>query len=89
MERGRSSVQRLMKAERWPAKQVICWRVVAFLFSFLFCGPPTDEASAPNKRRRLEWCTSMLQRLGETKRPHSGTSLARLTLLAVPRPFFS
>ena len=26
----------------------------------------------------FEWCTSMLQRLGEAKRPHSGTSLARL-----------
>ena len=31
-----------------------------------------QHLTAPNRRRRLEWCTSMLERLGEAMRPHSG-----------------
>ena len=47
-----------------------------------------QNLTAPNKRRRLEWCTSMLQRLGEASRPHSGASHARHTFLSVSEPFF-
>ena len=36
-----------------------------------------QHLTALNKRRRLEWCTSMLERLGEAT--HSGTTLARHT----------
>ena len=35
-----------------------------------------QHLTALNKRHHLEWCTSMLQQLGEAKRPHSTTSLA-------------
>ena len=31
-----------------------------------------QHLTALNKQHRLEWCTSMLQRLGEAKRPHVG-----------------
>ena len=65
--------------------------------------PGSFYRSALNKRWRLEWCTSMWQWLGETKRPHSGTSLAshsfsrssktfsalfRATLQTIFTPFF-
>ena len=33
-----------------------------------------QHLTALNKRRRPEWCTLMLERRGETKRPHAGTS---------------
>ena len=38
-----------------------------------------QHLTALNKRRHLELCTSMLQSLGEAKRPHSGISRARHT----------
>ena len=31
VERGRNSVQEYMKAEHWPAKQVICVEILVFL----------------------------------------------------------
>ena len=46
-----------------------------------------QHLTAPNNQRRLEWCTSMLQRLGEARRPHSSTILARHTLISVSGPF--
>ena len=66
IERARSSVQKLMKAEHWPAKQVIC---VEFLLSlpFLFCGPPTGEESAPEGAEQAAAWSGVLQRLREAK----------------------
>ena len=52
----------------------------------LFCGSPTSEESALDGAEQ-EWCTSLLQRLGEAKRPHFGTFLARHTFLEVPTSF--
>ena len=46
IERGRSSVQEYMKAELWPAKQVICVEILVFLCLSYFFGPPTGEESA-------------------------------------------
>ena len=62
IERGHSSVQEYMKAEHWPAEQVVCGTILVFLCQY---------CSALNNRRRLEWCTSMLERLGATKRPRT------------------
>ena len=64
-ERSRRSVQRLVTAKHWPAKQVMCVEI-------LVSQVKKQHLTAPNKRPRLEWCTSMLERLGEAKRPHSG-----------------
>ena len=74
MERGRSIVQRPMKAEHWPAKHDF-----SSLHASFVALPQVKHQhwTALNKRRRLEWCTSMLQWLGEAKRPHSRTSHAK------------
>ena len=39
-----------------------------FFFSKTFYRVKNQHLTEVNKRRRLEWCTSMLQRLGEAKR---------------------
>ena len=75
IERGRSSFQEYMKAEHWPAKQMICFEILVFLCQFYFVVLPqvkNQHLTAPNKWRRVEWSTSTLQCLGEEKRPHSG-----------------
>ena len=47
IERSRRSVQRLIKAHHWPAKQVICAEILVFLcHSFLLV--PAGEESAPD-----------------------------------------
>ena len=47
-----------------------------------------QHLSKLNERRRLEWSTSMLYRLGEAKKPHSRTCPARHTHFSTcPRPF--
>ena len=82
----------LMKMEHWPAKQVKCLEILVFFCHSHFVVLPlvkNQHLTAPNKRRRLVWCTSMLQRLGEAKRPHLATSLARHVFLAVVGLFFS
>ena len=65
----RSSVQEYMKAEHWPAKQVICGTIHASLpFFFYFVALPqvkNQHLSALYKRRRLEWshrCWSALEK---------------------------
>ena len=71
---------------------MICVEIFVLLCQSYFVVLPkvnNQHLTAPNKRRRLEWCTSMLERHGEAKRPHSGTSHARHTFLAVSTPFFS
>ena len=60
---------------------VIC----SITFTFRTPYVKNRRLAALNKRRRLDRCTSMLQVLGEAKRPHSGTSLARHTFLEVPK----
>ena len=37
-----------MKAEHWPAKQVICVENPCFSLPVVFCGPPAGEESAPD-----------------------------------------
>ena len=72
IERGRSSVQRLMMAKHWPAKQVVCVEILVFLClsnHVLFLQVKNQRLAALNKRHHVEWCTSMLQRLCETKKP--------------------
>ena len=58
------------------SEAVDMWDNPCFSLPILFRGAlpqvKKQHLTAPNKRRRLEWCTSMSQRLGETKRPHSG-----------------
>ena len=70
-----SGIESGRKAEHWPAKQVMWVKMV--ICSATFTSRPLlqvkyQRLSALNKRRHLQWCTSMLQRLGETKRPHLG-----------------
>ena len=74
IERGRRSVHEYMQAEHWPAKQVICVEIRAFLCHSCCFGPPTGEESALDGAEQAappEWCSSMLERLGEKKKPGS------------------
>ena len=62
-----------------------------FLCRSYFVVLPQVKKSAPDgaeqAARRLEWCTSMLERLGEMNRPHLGITLARYAFLAVSATF--
>ena len=74
--------------EHWPAKQVICVEILVFLCQSYFVVLPqvkNQHLTAPAKRRHLDWCTSMLERLGETKRRHLGMCYPKLTfILSLP-----
>ena len=77
IERSRSTVQEYVKAEHWPANQVMCVEILVFLCHFFFCGPPTGEESAPNGAEQaalLEWCTSLF-RIVPLKRHSAKTRL--------------
>ena len=71
-ERGGSSV-RVHESGALASEASDMWRVVAFPLCILISWPShkNQHLTAPNKRRRLEWCTSMLERFGEGKRRHS------------------
>ena len=77
----------------WSTGKRSKWCVGTIFLFLCHCrsGHPTQvknrHLSALNKRRRLKWCTSMLQLLSEAKRPHSSTSLARHTFLEVSMSF--
>ena len=69
------------------------WESCAF-YSLLSCFVAVPQVknrllTTLNKWRRLEWCTSMLQRLGEAKKWCLGTFLARHTLLQDSTPFYA
>ena len=68
-----------MKAEHWPAKQVTCGRVVACLFTFIFCGRLAGEKSALDGAEQAAPLVVVHIDVG-------GTSLARET---VSGPFLS
>ena len=56
IERSRRSVQRLMTAEHWPAKHVICVEILVFLCQSYFVvllQVKNQHLTAPNQRRRL------------------------------------
>ena len=88
--RQSSHIKRVMKAVYWPTKQVIGGELyISSLCSYIVTLPQVknQRLTALNKRRRLEWCLSMLELLGEAKWPHSW-GLSNKTFISVSRPFW-
>ncbi len=82
IENGRTTVSEQTKTKHRLMKQMTCGIRAWFALPFSLWSTHlwrNQHLSALNKACCLEWCTSMLQRLGAAKRPRKCTSLCQLS----------